>query len=253
MYRNWWFTYLFYDIDWSSIGSVLQQQRFARIGQEERLDDRFADYISCYPHISPSWRTYVNQHIANHHAKHLNGTVPQDAARQPCSEGGVQYADLDLPVFCDAVDIEDYDEEADVFQSPEIISDPSFRSTYVNVPISMGNAVPLFTRESRTCLTSNGVVPTTLTSSRTAKVTYAQLDLDAPGPSPQGASPGSAKIDCTSRDKCETYATIDFQRTRALSTKTSESEDQGFRKTRHNSNIEMLTRNWAPFRLREFN
>lgn len=140
--------------------------------------------------------------------------------------------------------MEDYDEEADVFQSPEIISnEPSFRSTYVNVPIPLGNAIPIFSRESRTWLPSNAIVPAPLSSSRTAKVTYAQLDLDTPGPSPEGASPGPAKPECTTRDRSETYAAIDFQRTRALSTKTTESEDEGFRKTRHNSNIEMLTRN----------
>lgn len=134
--------------------------------------------------------------------------------------------------------MEDYDEEADVFQSPEIISsDSSYRSTYVNVPI------PLFSRESRTWLPSNAIVPAPLTSSRTAKVTYAQLDLDTPGPPPEGTFPGPVKPECTPRDKSETYAAIDFQRTRALSTKTTENEDEGFRKTRHNSNIEMLTRN----------
>lgn len=141
------------------------------------------------------------------------------------------------------MELVDYDEEAEVFQTPEVGSvDGHFRSpTYVNVPLTA------MAREQRPVA---------------AALTYAQLDLGEVDAS--AADGGSGLSSCaeaaaaaavprrsggkcefpSSREKPEMYAHIDFRRTIALSTRTtSETEDEGFRKTRHNSNIEMLTRN----------
>lgn len=82
---------------------------------------------------------------------------------------------------------------------------------------------------------------------RMHKVNYIQLDLKsstdnlANGPVPP-ASPislASSNPESPSR-RTESYATIDFHKTAALSNSVKSSRDDGFRKTRHNSNIEEL-------------
>ncbi len=82
---------------------------------------------------------------------------------------------------------------------------------------------------------------------RMRKVNYIQLDLKsssdnlANGPVPP-ASPislASSNPESPSR-RTESYATIDFHKTAALSNSVKSSSDDGFRKTRHNSNIEEL-------------
>lgn len=83
---------------------------------------------------------------------------------------------------------------------------------------------------------------------RPRKVNYIQLDLkgsqdnisNGVGQAPSSPiSVASSNLESPSR-KTESYVTIDFHKTAALNTKTTNSEDEGFRKTRHNSNIDDL-------------
>ena len=88
-----------------------------------------------------------------------------------------------------------------------------------------------------------------------ARVNYVQLDLQSEsgdgtsnghqvGPTSPGSSSTSnqdspLRLGVTSSTASESYAMIDFHKTAALNTKTAYN-DEGFRKTRHNSNIDEL-------------
>lgn len=81
---------------------------------------------------------------------------------------------------------------------------------------------------------------------RKHKVNYIQLDLKGSSDNlSNGAVPPASPISTTSvpespSRRTESYATIDFHKTAALSNSGRSSNDEGFRKTRHNSNIEEL-------------
>ncbi len=89
---------------------------------------------------------------------------------------------------------------------------------------------------------------------RKQKVNYIQLDLGGSsdnlsnggmGLGGAGVPPASpisltASIPESPSRRTESYATIDFHKTAALSNSAKSSNDEGFRKTRHNSNIEEL-------------
>lgn len=216
------------------------------------MDPRFTDYIN-EANSAESWRRYVN-HQTTSDPREVRATTPQCQVnsqspttssscldRPPESpstrDNDIQYAQLDLPM-----ELVDYDEEAEVFQTPEVGSVAGhFRPTYVNVPLAV-------------IARQQGPVSGDVSSSST--LTYAQLDLGVNSVAAEGdrgassfcvetaAVPGhggSVRCEFPSREKPEMYAHIDFRRTMALSTRTtSETEDEGFRKTRHNSNIETL-------------
>ena len=78
-------------------------------------------------------------------------------------------------------------------------------------------------------------------------VNYIQLDLKGSSDNlSNGVVPPASPISLTSSipespsRRTESYATIDFHKTAALSNSAKSSNDEGFRKTRHNSNIEEL-------------
>lgn len=179
----------------------------------------------------------------------------------------IHYADLDLSG-------RPGDEDQDVFPDEEedeaaasasarhsSSTSASNQRSYVNVPARnaaaglmtngynglLSESVPTHTYANLDLISSTASTPV-------SRVNYIQLDLEMFNDGPDGAtcqSPTSSPISPASfhpespHSQRDSYTTIDFDRTRALNAISIDNgtADEGLRKTRHNSNIEMLTLN----------
>lgn len=169
----------------------------------------------------------------------------------------IHYADLDL-------NDRPGEEDQDVFSEENGVSGLGAASTchssgasasnsisYVNVSTASGptvlnsQSIPVHSYANLDLVSSNASMPV-------SKMNYIQLDLETFNDSEDGAtcqSPVSSAISPSFRPESphsqrDSYTTIDFDRTRALNAISIDTgADEGLRKTRHNSNIEMLSLN----------
>jgi fibroblast growth factor receptor substrate 2 len=185
--------------------------------------------------------------------------------QRPGADGVVHYAELDLDRHVEEDDYQD-DDDQDVFDADD--RGPASRF-YVNVQHTgaQGSSASALSRNGNRghgyanldliVGATGGSITVPQSSSSVAKVNYVQLDLstetvDATG---QGSSPVASPTSMrtpslphrselprssTGGGGGDSYTTIDFDRTRALNTISVDpagSNDEGVRRTRHNSNI----------------
>lgn len=230
--------------EWISFQRPLSFDRVTNGGDESTVSGA-ASMANDYVNQSPS-DSFPHNYINKVH----NATNANSAG---CSISIKNIAEL--PVR-ERQDVFDDDDEAEVFTSPSLLPATNgghFRCAYVNLPSPLDGVSGDSELGSRGCQYVNigssvGGFDQTGTqlmqpTDRCAGVTYAQLDLFGEGTNGRrkcrsSAGSGPAVDVESSKTKPDAYASIDFQRTRALSSKVEDELDEGHRKTRHNSTID---------------
>lgn len=234
------------------------------------------DYVNQSPSstFSDSFQcNYINNVHSRDTAPSDDGASRPDAHSIWSSVSVRNNAELQLPVRerPDVFD-DDEDDEAEVFTSPSLFllrsaasnGGQDFRCAYVNLPslpldgVCRDSELGSRGRQYVNIGSGGGSMHQTTgaqqleppTDGGGPAVTYAQLDLFGEGgadgqrkcPPSSSSETGPAPVDVesssSSRTKSDAYASIDFQRTRALSSKVEDELDEGHRKTRHNSTMD---------------